>query len=193
MIQKTFGICTAQLLCIGMFLIGGNFYTVAQAQVHPQEHLDIAFQELIYTMGMNFVKQNPIVDCSSAKNALLHTYEEVDQVRQIVDVFMEIDEEIVARNITTVDALLDFEMKSHPRIVQTGLDWLSAYQQVFTIFVGMHQDDRSFEVWRNDVALITCMQDDHIVVDDEYVNLYEAICTMLETQAMFEDALKNCE
>jgi hypothetical protein len=176
-----------------LFLILLTFFAAVQAQDTDQDDLDFAFQELVYDMGISLARQNLIIDMPTAKNALLNVYQDVTQVMQIVDLFMIIDEEIVEQNITTIDALIDFEINGKQAIAQTGIAWLSAYQNLFIVFTSLHPEDSSFEVWCDDMAFFASLEDGQEPVEPAYLELWQASCAILDVQEAFEYALKNIE
>lgn len=175
-----------------LFLIVVTFFATVQAQDVDQDDANIAFQELIYDMGICLADQDTIIDAPTAKSALLHLYQDVSQVMQIVDLFMIIDEEVVEQKITTVEELIDYEIEIQQDAAQAGIAWLSAYQNLFIIFTALH-DDVSFEVWCDDMAFFASLADDEEPSDQDYLELWYASCAVLEAQADFEDALKDCE
>ena len=176
-----------------LFLIVVTFFATIQAQDVNQDDANLAFQELIYDMGICLADQDTVVDVPTAKAALLHLYQDVSQVMQIVDLFMIIDEEVVEQKITTVEELIDYEIEIQQDAAQYGIAWLRAYQDLFIIFTALHNNDVSFEVWCDDMAFFGSLADDEEPSDPNYLELWYASCAVLEAQADFEDALKDFE
>ncbi|MDP3787809.1 MAG: hypothetical protein Q8Q60_00655 [Candidatus Chromulinivorax sp.] len=169
-----------------------DFVTV-QAQDYDQDDLNPALQELVFDVGMSLAEQNTIVDIMSMKDALSHVYQDVYDVAQIVDMYMMIDEEIVEQNITTLDALIDYEINGNEVLAQAAIAWLLAYQDLFIIFTAIHQKDSSFEVWCEDMAILESLTDDEMPEDVAYLQLWLAACVFYEAQADFEYALRYAE
>lgn len=175
----------------GIFL--AFFVTMHAQQDSDQENLSFAVQELVYDMGISLAQQDTVIDLPTAKKVLSSMYQAIPDVMQIVDIYMMIDEEIVAQEITTIDALIDYEIDGQPVIAQTGIALLSAYQDLFTIFIAMHPEDSSFEVWCNDMVFLDSLADDEQPEDSDYVQLFLASCAVLNAQEDFEFALRNIE
>lgn len=175
-----------------LFLIVLTLFATAQAQDLQQESCDLAFQELIYDIGMSLAVQNLIVDNVTARDAMLNVYEDVEQVTQIVDLFLMIDEEMVELEITTIDALVDYEMQNHKKIAESCIAWLFAYQNLFKVFVTIHPQDNSFEVWCDDVLFISSLEEGQELEDLGYAQLWQASYDVLEAQSNFEETLKSC-
>jgi hypothetical protein len=156
-------------------------------------YIDLAIEELIYEMGMNLAEQDLIVDGITAKQALLSLYQNVEEVTQIVDLFMMIDDEIAALDITTIDELFEYELHNHSDMVQACVAWLTAYQNMFIIFQSIHADDSSFEVWCQDMLYFGALADDEQPTDPDYLELWQAGVAVLQAQDDFEDALADIE
>ncbi len=176
-----------------LFLMGLMFFATAQAQDYDQDDYNPAFQELVFDVGMSLAEQNTIEDLASMKEALLQVYQDVYDVAQIIDMFMMIDEEIVEQNITTLDALIDYEINGDEDFAQIAIAWLSAYQDLFIIFKAMHQEDSSFDVWCNDIAFLGSLEDDEMPEDADYIQLWLAVYIFYQAQEDFEYALKSIE
>lgn len=173
-----------------MFLM---IFAVAQAQDEDQQVSDFAFQELIYDLGRNLADQEVIVDNATAKNALIHAYYQVDQVNQILDLFMMIDEEIADQEIVTVEDLIDYEMAMNKNMAESCIAWLAAYQKVFIIFLEIHGPDASFIDWCHDVMFISSLQGDEELQDPAYEKLWQASYDVIEAQKVFENELQELE
>lgn len=176
-----------------IFLIVLSFFVTVHAQDMNQDDFDIAYQELVYDIGMSLAKQNTVVDLPTAKNALSSVYQAIPDVMQIIDIYMMTDEEIVKHQITTIDALIDYEINGNQAIAQTGIALLSAYQNLFTVFMAMHAKDSSFEIWCNDMAFLASLPDDQPIEDPNYAQLWLASCVVLNAQDDFGLALRNVE
>ena len=158
-----------------------------------QQTIDFAFQELVYDMGISLAGQNLIVDNQSAKDALINVYNQVDQVNQIVDLFMMIDEEIVGQEISTIEDLIDYEIAMHDNLAQSCIAWLAAYQNAFMIFLEIHGPDASFVDWCQDVVFISSLQGDEELENPAYEALWQASYDVIEAQKDFEAALQEIE
>lgn len=176
-----------------LFLIAMTFFVTAQAQDFDQSALEVAFQELIYDMGMSLVDQDLIIDVATAKNALLNIYENVEQVQQIIDLQMGMDSELVENQVTTIDQLIDFEIDAHENVIQTGVVWLTAFQKLFTTFMALHPVDASFQAWCHDIEFISSFQDGQEQLDPAYLQLWQAGYEVVQAQEKFEDALREVE
>lgn len=174
-------------------LIFAMIFVPMHAQDFDQQAMDLALQELIYDMGMSLSDQDLIVDGPSAKNALLNVYQQVEQVAQIIELFMIIDEELVALDISTIDNLIDFELNHHPVMAQACINLLSAYQNLFILFIQLHGQNVSFEVWCQDVQLISSLPEGQEFLDPAYEQLWQASYDVIEAQKDFEDSLENLE
>lgn len=173
-----------------MFLM---LFVGVQAQDFDQQEIDLSYQELIYDMGISLTRQETIVDNTTAKNALINLYNEVEQVNQIIDLFMMIDEELVELEISTVEDLIDFEIEMNKNMAQSCIAWLAAYQHVFTIFLEIHGSDASFIDWCHDIVFITSLQGDEELENPLYQKLWQASYEVLEAQKVFEAALQELE
>ncbi len=160
---------------------------------YGDDFIDIAYEELVYDVGMNLANQDLIVDIDTAKNALLSLYQNVVQVTQIVDLFMMIDDEIVELNITTMDELFEYELNNHESVMQACVAWLTAYQNMFIVFQSIHSENASLEVWCQDMLYFGLLVDDEQPTDPDYLELWQAGLEVLETQEVFEDALVDIE
>ncbi|MBV8661218.1 MAG: hypothetical protein JO129_03690 [Candidatus Dependentiae bacterium] len=176
-----------------LFLIAMAFFVTAQAQDFDEDALEVAFQELIYDIGMSLVDQNLITDVATAKNALLYIYQNVEQVQQIIDLQIGMDSELIENQTTTIDQLIDFEMNSHEDIVRAGIAWLTAYQQLFIAFVALHPADTSFQSWCDDIEFISSLSDDQEPVGSIYLPLWQASYAVIQAQENFEEALRELE
>lgn len=176
-----------------LFLIFLACISTVQAQDVDPEAVDIAFQGLIYDIGMSLSDQDVIFDRLTAKDALLHVYHEVEQATQIVDLLLVIDEETIEQNITTVDELIDYKMNSHDDVERTLIAWLAAYQNLFTVFIALHDSDVSFDTWCCDVDFVASLQDYQEITDSGYVEFWHASYVVMEAQRNFELALKSAE
>ena len=174
-----------------LFLIVLTSFACLQGQEIAEKVTDLAFQELVYDMGMNLADQHLVVDGPTLKKALVCLYEDVQQVTQIIDLFLIIDEELVEQNITTIDQLVDYEIATHPYVVESAITWLSAYQKLFMIFMALHPQDASFETWCNDIEFISSLQDDEEPADPGYVIFWQASYAVMQAQADFEDTLRD--
>jgi hypothetical protein len=172
------------------------------ASVHPQDfkqedfdqqETDLAFQELIYDMGVVLAVQNPIVNNATGTQALINLYNQVEQVNQIVDLFMMIDEELVDLDITTIEDLIDYEINQNEPIAQSCIAWLAAYQKVFTIFLEIHGQQASFIDWCHDMAFVASLDSDTQLEDPSYEALWQAVYEVLQAQKVFEAALQELE
>ena len=157
------------------------------------DDIDLAIEELIYEMGMNLAEQDLIVDAQTAKQALLSLYQNVEQITQVIDLFMMIDYEVAELNITNLDELFEYELNNHPEMVQACVTWLIAYQNMFMIFESIHSDDSSFEVWCQDMLYFAALADNEQPTDSDYLQLWQAGVAVLQTQEDFEDALDDIE
>lgn len=165
----------------------------AQIRCIEARNLEVPMHELIYDMGMNLAHQNLICDKNSVKQALLHVYYEVAEVKDIVSLFMILDEGLVEHDITTIEALIDFELESDASLVQAGIIWLASYQHVFILFQALHKDEACFEIWKNDLEFFASLEDCQQPADPEYLEFWYACCAMLEAQQDFEVALQEIE
>ncbi len=157
------------------------------------DDIDLAIEELIYEMGMNLAEQDLIIDAQTAKQALLSLYQNVEQVTQVIDLFMMIDYEVAELNITNLDELFEYELNNHAEMVQACVAWLIAYQNMFMIFQSMHSGDSSFEVWCQDMLYFGALADDEQPTEPDYLELWQAGVAVLQAQEDFEDALDDIE
>jgi hypothetical protein len=157
------------------------------------DYIDLAIEELIYEMGVKLAEQDLIVDAQTTKQALLSLYQNIEQVTQVVDLFMMIDDEIAQLDITNMDELFEYELNHHPEMVQACVVWLKAYQNMFMIFESMHSEDSSFEVWCQDMLYFGALADDEQPTEPDYLELWQAAVAVLQAQEDFEDALDDLE
>jgi len=195
-----------------LFLIASMFFGVVHAQDedfdqdyvaidfeyqdenddYDDDYVDIAYEQLVYDVGISLANQDLIVDTQTAKNALLSLYQNVTEVTQIVDLFMMIDDEIVELDITTIDELFDYELQNNESVVQACVAWLIAYQNLFIVFQSMHPEN-SFEVWCQDMMYFGSLADDEQPTDSDYLELWQACVAVLQAQEDFEDELADLE
>ncbi len=174
-------------------LIFALFSCVHAQQDDDSALFDFAFQELIYDIGVNLAQQQKIIDDVSAKDALMNVYEQVDQVAQIVDLFMMIDDEIVELGISSIEELIDFELDHNENMAQACIAWLAAYQKVFNIFIQIHGPNGSFVDWCYDIVIISAVDEVQELQDPLYEQLWHAGYEALQAQREFEDSLKALE
>ncbi len=186
---------TFRSLTLTVCMVVTTFFVTAQqdSQSSDQDDQALVFQELIFDIGMNLVYQDTVVDRATMKDALAHLYQNVYEVMQIVDMYMMIDEEFIAQNITTLDQLIDYELDGDEQLAQAAIAWLSAYQTLFIMFTAIHQEDCSFEAWCNDMAFLASLADDEQPEDVEYVMLWLAASEFYDAQIDLEYALKDLE
>ena len=158
-----------------------------------QINFDMAFQELLYEMGMNLAQQDLIVDSNLARQAVINLYNQVDDFHEIVDLFMMIDEELVQAQITTIQDLIDYHVVMHNDIAQAFLAWLVAYQQTFIIFIQIHGSNASFIDWCSDIMLLSNLEQDQELQDPLYQDLLQACCYTLQIQVDLELLLEDLE
>jgi hypothetical protein len=168
-------------------------FPAIQAQDIDQQDIDLEYQELIYDMGISLIRQQTIIDNVTAKNALVNLYNEVEQVNQIIDLFMIIDEELVELEISTVEDLIDFQIEMNKNMAQSCIAWLAAYQHVFTIFLEIHGSEASFIDWCHDIVFIASLEGDEELENPLYEKLWQASYEVLEAQKVFEVALQELE
>jgi len=176
-----------------LFLIFIAFMSSVQAQDVNSGAAEVAFQELIYDIGISLSDQDIIFDRPTTKNALLHVYEELDEVSQIVDLLLVIDEEMVEQQITTAEELLDYKIDSHEDVEKTLIAWLTAYQNLFIVFIALHDSDVSFDTWCSDIDFVTSLQDYQEIVDSGYVEFWHASYVFMDAQRNFEVVLRSTE
>ncbi|MGZ6255085.1 MAG: hypothetical protein ACXWL5_03805 [Candidatus Chromulinivorax sp.] len=175
----------AKMLCMAMTL----FVTV-HGQYDNGGQIDEAFQELIYNIGMHLAQEPVIQDGHDAKKILLKMYDQIDTVTQIIDLFLEIDDVAQEQNVTTFSQMLDYEKKVHPAMIDAGIIWLQAYQELFKIFVEIHKENCSFGVWCQDAAIILAIEDGQ-VEDPAYLKLWQAGYKVMLAQYDFEQVIKD--
>ena len=155
--------------------------------------IDLAFQEFIYDMGICLAGQDTIVDNVTGIDALVNVYHQIDQAGQILDLFMMIDDELVAADVSSVEDLIAYEMVMHNDLAQACIAWLAAYQNVFTVFLKIHGSDASFIDWCNDVVFLSEIEDGKNLKDAGYQALWQASVDVLQAQAVFEVALQQLD
>ncbi len=165
-------------------------YTCQQDDSFDQVAIDLAFQELIYDMGICLAGQDLIVDNQSAKDAFINVYNQIEQVNQIIDLFMIIDEELVEQEITTIEDLIDYEIAVEDNVAQSCIAWLAAYQKVFIIFLQIHGSDASFVDWCQDVIFMSELEDGQELDNLDYFALWQASLDVMKAQKEFEAALQ---
>lgn len=181
-------------LTITAYLIFATFFVAAQQdmQDYDQQDDNIAYYELVFDIGMNLAQQKQIEDMSSLQEALSEVYQQVDQVAQIVDVYMMMDEDLAHQNISSVAELIDYEIGGDEVLAQAMVAWLSAYQTLFFVFTAIHQpQDHTFEVWYDDIQFLGSLTDDELPEDVAYRALLCAVQIFYEAQADFEAALHS--
>jgi len=161
-----------------------SFCMVLQAD----EASDLAYQQFKFEIGINLVQQDFIVDWQSTESAMLQAYQDVDNLSQIIDLYLMIDETLQANNITTFQALINFYITPNQEVSQAVTEWLAAYQDLFLTFVALHNYQVSFNDWLADLEQLALLQDDitNNQIDSNYYILLDRF--LIEV-----DALNNLE
>ncbi len=173
--------------------IDQEYAVIHQEIQEDQECIEIAYQELVYEIGMSLAEQDVIIDIQTAKNALLQIYQEIDEVGQIVDIFIESDEELIEYNITSLDAFFDYALDSNELVAQRFITWIITYQNLFKVFQSLHSAENSFATWCQDMLYIESIEDSEELTTIGYLELWQASIMLLEAQADFEDVLAGLE
>jgi len=120
-----------------------------------QENENLGFQKLQFDIGINLVCQDQIVDWKTAEKSVLSAYQEVDNFAQFINIYLMIDEVMVVENITSLEGMINYHTQENDKIKQLLTNWLFSYQNIYSIFISIHDiDDISFQTWLDDLKMI---------------------------------------
>lgn len=170
---------------VGLILL--SLSTSMYASSPEDDSFFVQRQELFYNAGISFAHQVKIVDGQSLKDATVGVYNEVQDLQDLVNLFVVIDENIDEENIPSFDQLIDIfddQMSQADGYEDFKVDLIilmESYQRIFSIFIKMCPDELSFETF---VAnLNDCLESS----DDLHEEMKEALNDFTNAFNIFED------
>lgn len=123
-------------------------------------------QEVFYDSGMCLARQKKIADWKGLKQAIAVIYNDIEEIQQIIDLFLMVNGTSISKDVLPSDQLMDMihkQISEHNEYADVCTDAIllaAAYQKIFYIFIEVCPCQPSLAVF------VSCVDNNYDKIND---------------------------